>query len=118
MSGARVELAFQRPHERGEEIEKQTIGSHNYVAQFVLHERAEDDGLDALILHRAIDPADRLLRLVNARHKWQSDRTEFQSFELRHEAVAQRFRRHASLVRNEEDGSTTHGKPSPQHSPV
>ena len=107
--GARVELALQRPYEGGEKIEEQTIRGHDNIAQVILHQGAENDGADALLLGGAIDPPDSLVRLVNARHKWQSHWSKFQAFELRHETVAHGFRSHTRLVRNEENGSTTHG---------
>ena len=47
--------------------------------------------------------------LSTRRHKWQSHRPKFQALELCHEAVTHRFRGHARLVRDEEDGSTAHG---------
>src|SRR5205807_7325892 len=78
------------------------------LAQIVLHQSAEHDRTQTLAC-RAVDAPNGLLRLVKARHKWQSHRAKFLPLELRHETVAECFRSHTRLVRNEENGSTAHG---------
>src|SRR5437870_2049478 len=112
---ASVELALQRPHEGGEKIQEQAVRRHDNITQIVLHQGAENDGPDALLLRGAVDAPDSLVRLVNARYKWQSHWSKFQAFELRHEAVAHGFRSHTSLVRYEENGSTTHSATPAQY---
>src|SRR5262249_28327159 len=81
MCRARVELALQWSDESGEEIEEQPIRTHNDVTDVILHQGAENDGPHPLFLRSAVDSPDSLLCLVNARHKWQSDRSKFQAFE-------------------------------------
>src|SRR6185312_14034137 len=108
MRGAGVELALQRTDECREEIQKQPVGRHHDVAQLVLHQSTEDDRANALFLARPVDTPHGVLRLVNARHKWQSHRAELQTLELCHEAVTHRLRSHPCLVRHEENGSTAH----------
>jgi hypothetical protein len=109
VGGAGVELALQRTHEGGEEVEEKAVGPHHHVAQLILHQRAEYDRADSFLLGRAVDPAYRLLRLVKRRYKWQSHGPKLQALELGHQAVTQRFRGHSRLVRYEEYGSTAHG---------
>src|SRR6202035_2111667 len=94
---------------RREQIKEQGIRRHHDLAQVVLHQRAEHDRPQALLLGRTVDAPYGFLRLVKARHKWQSHRPKFLSLELRHETVAQCFRGHTRLVGNEEYGSTAHG---------
>ena len=108
MARAYVELALQGTHEGTEEIEEQAIRTEYDIAQLILPPGAENDGADALFLGRAVDPPDCLVRLVNARHKWQSYWSKFQAFKLRHETVAHGFRSHTRLVRNEKYGSAIH----------
>jgi len=109
MRRARVELALERTNKRREQIKEQRIRRHDDLAQVILHQRAEHDRPQALLLGRAVDAPDRFLCLVNARHKWQSHRAKFQPLELRHETVAQCFRSHPRLVRDEKYRSTAHG---------
>src|SRR5229473_3050244 len=70
------------------------VRAHDNITQIILHEGAKNDRPDALFLRGAIDPPDSLVRLVNARHKWQSYWSKFQAFEMRHETVAHGFRSH------------------------
>ncbi len=110
--GLGLELALERPDEGREEIKEQPVAFHHDVAQIVLHQRAEHDGPHTLFLSGSVYPADGLLRLVNARHKWQSHRPKFEPIELCQEAVAERLRGDASLIGHEESGSAAHGSNS------
>jgi len=78
MRRARVELALERTNKRREQIKEQRIRRHDDLAQVILHQRAEHDRPQALLLGRAVDAPDRFLCLVNARNKWQSHRAKFQ----------------------------------------
>jgi len=97
------------PTKAAKKIEEQAIRGHDDITQIILHQGAENDWPQTLFLGGSIDSPDSLVRLVNARHKWQSHWSKFQAFELRHETVAHGFRSHTRLVRNEEHGSTIHG---------
>jgi hypothetical protein len=108
MRGARIQLALERADEGREEIEEQTLARQHDVAQVVLHEGAENDRPHALLRGSAIDAADRLLCLVNARYEWQSHRPKFEPVELREQTVTHRLCRHARLVRDEKYGSAAH----------
>ncbi len=112
MGGTHVELALQRPDERGEEIEEQSVTAHDDIAQIVDHQRAEHDGAHTLFGGSAIDLSDGLLCLVNRRHKWQSDWPEIKPSKLRQETVTHRLRSDASLVGDEEHGTSAHVPPS------
>ena len=95
-----------------EKIEEQTIRTEYDVTQVVLDQGAENDGAQPLFRGSPVDASDGLVRLVNARHKWQSHGPKFEPLELCHEAVTQCFRGHARLIRNEKCGSTAHARES------
>src|SRR6202035_315945 len=82
MRRARVEFALERTHKRREQIKEQGIRRHHDLAQVVLHQRAEHDRPQALLLGRTVDAPYGFLRLVKARHQWQSHRPKFLSLGL------------------------------------
>src|SRR6202043_1537073 len=97
--GAGSKLILERAHEGCKEVQKQRATAEHDVAHVILHESAEDDRPYALLVGRAIDAAHGILRLVNARHKWQSHGAKFQALELRQETVAHRLCSNTRLVR-------------------
>src|SRR5258708_4266510 len=109
MARAGVEFALQGTHEGAEKIEEQAIRTEYDIAQLMLQQGAENDGAQARLDGGPVDTLDRLVRLVNARHKWQSHGPKFEPLELCHEAVTQCFRGYARLIRDEKCGSTAHG---------
>jgi hypothetical protein len=61
-----AELSLERFEESLEEIEDEGIGSRHDVAELVLNERAEDDGLLAIRPGYGVDRLDGFPRLVGA----------------------------------------------------
>ena len=107
--GTHVQFTFQRPEERVEEIQKQAVGFLDHGTQLVLHKCAEYDWPRAFLFRNEVDLPRRFVCLVKCRDEWQSHRAKFQAIELRQQAVPHGFRGHASLVRDEKNGSAVHG---------
>src|SRR6202035_5615413 len=81
MARAGVEFALQGTYEGTEKIEEQAIRTEYDIAQLILHQGAENDGAQALLDSGPVDTVDRLVRLVNARHTWQSHRPQIEPLE-------------------------------------